>query len=116
LALRASKKAALQPGAQASGEWRRLFAARLEESGAPAWSTSERRVAAPVRGRVAAPHSVLRRRAGCGGGARVWRLRAYLRWPGRASSPVATAELLLDGSAQRPVEAAASLEAVEAGE
>ena len=91
-------------------------APRLEESGAPAWSTSERRVAAPVRGRVAAPHSVLRRRAGCGGGARVWRLRAYLRWPGRASSPVATAELLLDGSAQRPVEAAASLEAVEAGE
>ena len=78
LALRASKSAALQPGAQACGEWRRLFAARLEESGAPAWSTIERRVAAPVRGRVAAPHSVLRRRAGCGGGARVWRLRAYL--------------------------------------
>jgi hypothetical protein len=30
LALRASKSAALQPGAQACGEWRRLFAARLE--------------------------------------------------------------------------------------
>ena len=39
LALRAWKKAALQPGAQACGEWRRLFAARLEKSGAPAWST-----------------------------------------------------------------------------
>ena len=92
LALRASKKAALQPGAQASGEWRRLFAGE--------W----RRLTVccgGAQGVAAAP--------GCGG-------CAHIFLGCQASSLVVAAELLLDDSAQRPVEAAASLEAVEAGE
>jgi hypothetical protein len=46
---------------------------------------------------------------GCGG-------CAHIFLGCQASSLVVAAELLLDDSAQRPVEAAASLEAVEAGD
>jgi hypothetical protein len=86
------RKAALQPGSQASGEWWRLFAGE--------W----RRLTVccgGAQGVAAAP--------GCGG-------CAHIFLGCQASSLVVAAELLLDDSAQRPVEAAASLEAVEAGD
>ena len=117
LALRASKSAALQPGAQACGEWRRLFAARLEVGKRRSSLDHKRAESGGACSResggasqcVAAARRVWRRRQGVAA-ARISSLAC------QASSLVVAAELLLDGSAQRPVEAAASLEAVEAGD